>query len=535
MILVIVPHFAKRTKRQGSIMENEILCMQNITKIYDNGFNANSNVTLRVNKGEIHALVGENGAGKTTLMKILFGLESHQGGDIYIKGEKVEIHNPLDAIAHGIGMVHQHFMQVPSVTVAENVMLGIEPTKGLNFDIKSAIQKTQEISDRYQLEIQADEIVANLNVGMRQKVEILKALARNCDVLILDEPTAVLTPQETRELFVQLKKMAADGLSVIFISHKLEEVMELCNRITVLRAGMSVGSEAIENLDVAKISRMMVGRDVVLTMEKEDPETRETVAEINNLVWINDEEKKVIDGLSFSIKAGEIVGIAGVEGNGQTELTEILTGMTPYGIGSVKICGEELSGKTVREIRELGVASISEDRMKYGCAQTLSIRENIAATYLKDKRFRKGPFLDIKALNNFIDNCIKEYEIMCDDRTEPIRFLSGGNIQKVIVAREFSQDAKLIVASQPTRGIDVGTTEMIRKTLIRMTREKDCGVLLVSSDLNEILEVPDKLLVMFKGKIVAAFPKAQEVDEDLLGEYMLGIRKMSPEEMEAVL
>lgn len=512
-------------------MAKEILLMKNITKIYSNGFKANDHINLAVNEGEIHALVGENGAGKTTLMKILFGLEDYQEGDIYINSKKVSISSPIEAISYGIGMVHQHFMQVPSLSVAENVMLGIEPHKGINFNYQEAIQKTQEVADKYNLKINATDIVKNLGVGTKQKVEILKALVRNCKVLILDEPTAVLTPQETKELFIQLKNMAKEGLSIIFISHKLEEVMELCDRITVLRKGKTVAIDDISNLNPTKISQLMVGRDALNSIEKISIQPKETIAQIDNLTYFDENKKKIIDNISLKIHAGEIVGIAGVEGNGQNQLSEILTGMRNFDFGKILINGKNIQNLTIEKIRKLGVCSISEDRMKYGCAQCLSIRENIASIYLSNKEFNKGLLLDMKKLNKFIDDCIAEYEISCDDKTEPVRLLSGGNIQKVIVAREFNSGANLIVANQPTRGIDVGTTEIIHKKLIEKTRTGKVGALLISSDLNEVLEVSDRLLVMYKGKFVAHFKKMSDINENTLGQYMLGLKTMSQDEM----
>lgn len=512
-------------------MANEVLRMQNITKIYPNGFVANKDVSLIVNEGEIHALVGENGAGKTTLMKILFGMEDHQGGIIELFGKPAKITSPLDAIDKGIGMVHQHFMQVPSLTVAENVTLGMEPGKGPLFNQKKAEEITQEISDKYKLRVKADEVIADLNVGLRQKVEILKSLVRECKILILDEPTAVLTPQETRELFVQLKALKKDGISIIFISHKLEEVMELCDRVTVLRQGKTVGSDTIENLDTAKISRMMVGRDVILKLDKEPPSPKQNVVDIRDIEYVNDEKLKVVDGVSFKLRAGEILGVAGVEGNGQNEVAELLSGMRSIEKGEILVNGESIKGKSIRKIRDQGISYISEDRMRYGCAANLPIRENIMADRLHSKEFRVGPFLKTKKVKETMEGYIKEFEIACDDYSQPVRMLSGGNIQKVIVAREFTSGSNIIIANQPTRGIDVGTTEMIRKTLIRKSREDDVATLLVSSDLNEILEVSDRLIVMKDGKIVAHFTDAQKVSEDELGEYMLGVKSMTAKEM----
>ena len=510
----------------------EVLRMENITKIYSNGFMANKDVNLVINEGEIHALVGENGAGKTTLMKILFGMEDFQGGRILLDGKDANIANPLDAIAKGIGMVHQHFMQVPSLSVAENVTLGMEPGKGVIYNQKEAEKITQEIADRYQLKVNANERIADLGVGLRQKVEILKALVRKCRILILDEPTAVLTPQETQELFVQLKALKKDGIAIIFISHKLEEVMELCDRVTVLQHGRTIGTDVIENLDPVKISRMMVGRDVIMEIEKEPAKPEEIILEVENLKYKNNEDVMMVDGVSFGIRSGEIVGIAGVEGNGQNQVAEMVAGILRPQSGKIRVNGADIEGKSIRKIRQMGLAYISEDRMVYGCAPDLPIRENIMSDRIHQKEYRKfGLFIDTKKINREINELIEEFEISCDDMTQPVRMLSGGNIQKVIVAREFTSGAKLILANQPTRGIDIGTTEMIRKTLVRKAREEGIGTLLVSSDLNEILEVSDRLLVMKDGKIVAHFPDASKVGVDLLGEYMLGVKKMTAEEM----
>lgn len=516
-------------------MGKEMLRMQNITKIYPNGFVANKNVSFSVEEGEIHALVGENGAGKTTLMKILFGMETPQEGEIFIEGQKAHIANQLDAIAKGVGMVHQHFMLLPSLTVAENVVLGIEPLKRGLFDFNKAVQMTQEIADKYRFKLDAKSKVEDLSVGMMQKVEILKALIKGTRVLILDEPTAVLTPQETEELFEQLFLLRDHGHSIIFISHKLEEVMHLCSRVTILRHGYCQGNFDTKDLDETKISRLMVGRDVVLKMEKNLPERGREIARVQDLVYTDETEKNAIDHLSLSVNEGEIVGIAGVEGNGQTELSDVLAGMLPYHSGSVTINQTEVKGKSIRQVRDLGLAYIHEDRMKFGCAPQMSIKDNIIADRFRTKSCSKGGFLKDKDINAIIDQYIKDFEIACDGRNQPVRMLSGGNIQKVVIAREFTSPSNLIIANQPTRGIDVGTTEMIRKTLIKKARGGDTAVLLISADLNEVLEVSDRLLVMRKGKIVAAFPEASKVSEDLLGEYMLGLRTMTAEEMEGLL
>ncbi len=513
----------------------EALKMENITKIYPNGFVANKGITFSVQQGEIHALVGENGAGKTTLMKVLFGMEQPQEGSIYVNEQKVKISSPLEAISLGVGMVHQHFMLLPSMTVAQNVTLGMEPKKSGLVDTKKAIEMTQEMSDKYRFGLDATARVGDLSVGLMQKVEILKALIRGAKVLILDEPTAVLTPQETRELFEQLKLLRESGHSVIFISHKLEEVMELCDNVTVLRHGYCNGTHPISELDAAGISRLMVGRDVVLKIEKEDPKPGKPILELHNLCRTNAEGKKTLNNVSFTIHEGEVLGIAGVEGNGQSDLSDCISGMLPYDSGSVILNGRDLKGMKIADIRSTGMSVIPEDRMTVGCVNDLSVQDNAVADRFDKKENMNGIFLNAKKAKEITEDLIKEFEISCDSQDEAIRFLSGGNIQKVVVAREFTSGANFVVANQPTRGVDVGTAEMIRKYLVRQTREKGIGSLLISADLNEILEVSDRLLVMRQGKIVAAFPKANVVDVDVLGEYMLGIRTMTAEEMEGVL
>ena len=512
-------------------MAKELLRMDGITKIYPNGFMANKDVNLSVNESEIHALIGENGAGKTTLMKILFGLENCQEGKIYINGEETRFTSPLDAIARGVGMVHQHFMQVPNLTVAENIVLGMEPGRGQLFDRKKAIEMTREAAQKYQMDVDPNALIRDLSVGQKQKVELLKALIRNVKVLILDEPTAVLTPQETRELFVQLKFLRDQGYGIIFISHKLDEVMELCDRCTVLRHGRVTGHGNISELNPALLSKLMVEREVNLSIEKEKAQTGDTVVHVEKLNYLDKFGKLILKDLTFGVRTGEVVGIAGVEGNGQTEVSEIISGILTRTSGEIYLNGVETTGKSIRQIRELGLSHVSEDRMKYGMADSLSVRDNIVSTYLNSKEFSHGPFLDMKKLNRFVDDRIQEFEVACNDGSDNIKFLSGGNIQKVIVAREFSGDANFIIANQPTRGIDVGTADLIRRLLVRYTRESGRGVLLISSDLNEVLEVSDRLLVMKDGEVVAQFNDVKSVTDEMLGEYMLGIKRMTAEEM----
>ena len=516
-------------------MAGEVLRMENITKIYSNGFVANKDITFWLNEGEILALVGENGAGKTTLMKVLFGLENAQSGTVLVREQPVQIQNTLDAIDKGIGMVHQHFMLVPSLTVAENVALGIEPMKNGTFDYNKAVEMAGEVAEKYNFNIDPKMKVMDLSVGQMQKVEIMKVLIRGAKIIIMDEPTAVLTPQETDELFEQLILLKDSGHSIIFISHKLEEVKRICSRVTVLRHGFCLGSYELADMSESDISKLMVGRDVVLTIEKEQPKPGEVVVHIKDLTKINELGKTVLDGISLDIRAGEVVGIAGVEGNGQSELSDVLSGLGIFSAGEVAINGTSISGKTVHQIRQLGLAFIPEDRMVHGCAGDMSIRDNIIADRYFQPQYRKGMFINRKYIDEVVDQCIKDFEIACDDRDQPVRMLSGGNIQKVVVAREFTSGSNFILANQPTRGIDVGAAEMIRKTIVRKSREEKTASLLISADLNEVLECSDRLLVMRKGKVVAAFQQANQVSEDVLGEYMLGIKTMTAKEMEGVL
>lgn len=514
-------------------MPEEILLMDKITKVYPNGFVANKDVTLSVNKGEIHALMGENGAGKTTLMKILFGIEQPEEGRILIKGKEVKIGNPLEAIAHGVGMVHQHFMLVPSLTVAENVVLGMEPKKNGVFDFDEAVRITQEAAEKYNLKVDPRAKVEDLPVGFKQKVEIIKSLVRGAEILILDEPTAVLTPQETSELFVELKHLRDQGHTIVFISHKLPEIEELCDRMTVLRLGKSVGTANIADVTQQDMSRMMVGRDVILEVEKTKAHPKEAVLKVKDLKIVGDTGKTIVDNVSFSVRKGEILGVAGVEGNGQSQISEAITGLLKYQNGSIEVDGVNTKDKKIREIRELGVSHISEDRMTYGVSAFSGVKDNIISDRYYKKEFNKGLLLDNKKINNLTDNLIKEFLIKCDNRDSMVKMLSGGNMQKVVVAREFSNNPKVVIANQPTRGIDVGATEFIRKRLVQL-RDEGTAVLLISADLNEVLELSDSIIVMNEGKIAAYLEDASTVTDMELGEYMLGVKKQTPEEIARV-
>ncbi|WP_341534876.1 ABC transporter ATP-binding protein [Clostridium pascui] len=511
-------------------LSEEILAMQNITKVYPNGMVANKDVNFSVKSGEIHALMGENGAGKSTLMKILFGLERPEEGDILLKGQKISIDSPSTAIKNGIGMVHQHFMLVPSLTVAENMVLGMEPKKNGLIDIEKAIKVTEEISKKYNLIVDPKAKVSDLPVGIKQKVEILKALLRGAEILILDEPTAVLTPQETKELFVELINLKKKGHTIIFISHKLKEIKEICDRITILRAGRSIGVYDVAKVSQEDISRLMVGRDVVLKIEKEKNNPSNVILKVNNINYTDETGKTILNNISFTVRKGEILGIAGVEGNGQRELIELITGLEKYNDGEIFIDGQEIKDLSIKEIRNLGASHISEDRMIFGAAGEASIEENIISDRFDSKELNKGVLLSMSKIHSMVRELIKDYRVKCDSADQPVKMLSGGNIQKVVVAREFSSNPKLIVANQPTRGIDVGATEFIHKKLVEL-RDEGTGVLLISADLNEAMELSDSLMVMYGGEVVAYFKDSSKVTEEELGTYMLGINKQSPEEI----
>lgn len=510
-------------------MADEILLMKNITKVYPNGVVANKDVNFSVKSGEIHALMGENGAGKSTLMKMLFGLETPEEGEIFIKGQAINIDSPTTAIKNGIGMVHQHFMLVPSLTVAENMVLGIEPIKKGFIDFKKAVSITSEISKKYNLTVDPKAKVEDLPVGMKQKVEILKALLRGAEILILDEPTAVLTPQETKELFVELNTLKENGHTIIFISHKLKEIKQICDRITILRSGRSVGVHQVDSVTEEDISKLMVGRDVILKVNKDKSRPKTSVLDIEGLTYVDDTSKEILKDINFSVRRGEIVGIAGVEGNGQRELVEVITGLRKYINGNVRVCDKEIQNLSIKEIRDLGLSHISEDRMTYGVASEATIQENIISDrYNKDELNKFGLF-KMGKIRSLVKELIRDYKVKCDDGNQQIKMLSGGNIQKVVVAREFSSSPSLIVANQPTRGIDVGAIEFIYHKLVKL-RDEGAGILLISADLNEVMELSDSLLVMYGGEVVAYFDDSSMVTEEELGKYMLGLKKQSPEE-----
>jgi len=512
----------------------ELLRMEGITKVYPNGIVANRNVDFSVKAGEIHGLVGENGAGKSTLMKILFGLNRAEEGRILLKGKEIQVDSPHAAIGHGIGMVHQHFMLVPSLTAAENLVMGLEPRKGIYLDRRAAEQTTEELGRRYNLAVDPKALVRDLPVGIKQRLEILKALHRGARILILDEPTAVLTPQETEELFSELKQLRAEGNTIIFISHKLNEIKELCDRVTIMRAGKAQGTFAVSDVSEQDISRLMVGRDVVLQVQKGPPSPREPILKVSDLVVLNRFRKRAVDGVSFGVRRGEILGIAGVEGNGQGELVEAITGLGSFSSGAITVNGRSIAGLGIGAIREAGVCHVPEDRMTYGCAANLGIEANLISCNHGKPDFSGPVFLKGKAIREHSQRLVAEYAVKCASPLQEVGMLSGGNIQKVVVAREFSSDPSLIVADQPTRGIDVGATEFIRARLVEL-RDAGAAVLLVSADLNEVMELSDSLIVMYGGRISAYVPDAKAVSEEELGLYMLGLKRQDSAEIERVV
>ncbi len=514
-------------------MDDYVIQMKKITKVYPNGIVANQDVDFNVKRGEIHALMGENGAGKSTLMKMLFGLEQPTSGEIWVNGEKVNLTSPSVALAHGIGMVHQHFMLVPSLTVAENMVLGMVPTKNGLIDYKKAIEITEEYSKKYNLEVEPNTQVRDIPVGMKQKVEILKALVRGAKILILDEPTAVLTTQETTELFRELKNLKNQGFTLIFISHKLNEIMEITDRMTILRGGRSMGVYNTADEDEEKISRLMVGRDVVLKVDKDKAKPTDTVLKVRDLEFVNEWGKKMLDKVSFDVRKGEILGIAGVEGNGQKELVDMLFSFNTPNAGTIEVNGKSTIGMSQRELRRNHIALVPEDRMLYGIAGKATIEENLMSDRISEPRFNNGILFNMPAIHQEADTLIKDYTVLCKNRNQQVGNLSGGNIQKVVVAREFSNDPALIIADQPTRGIDVGATEFIHKKLVELSRS-GIAVLLISADLNEVMELSDSLIIMCGGHIAAYFEDTADLSDEMMGKYMLGVERQKPEEIRRV-
>jgi simple sugar transport system ATP-binding protein len=497
-----------------------VLEVRNITKRFP-GVLANDHISFTLEAGEIHTFLGENGAGKSTLMNILYGLYDPDEGEIFINGKQVSIRGPNDAIRQGLGMVHQHFMLVPTLTVAENVMLGTEITNGLVLDQRTANARIRELSQQYGLDVPPDALIMDLPVGVQQRVEIVKALYRGADMLILDEPTAVLTPQEADELFVVVRSLVAQGKSIIFISHKLKEVLAIADRITVLRRGRVVGTADPKQATDQQLAAMMVGREVLLLVDKEPAKPSNPVLEVQDLRVLDDRRTVAVDGLSLEVRAGEVLGIAGVQGNGQTELVEALTGLREVVSGHVRLLGKDVTGATPRKILETGVAHIPEDRHRHGLVLSYPIADNLVLSTYYHEPFAHGVRVDAQAIDQNAQRLVKEFDVRTPSTLTPASSLSGGNQQKVVVAREFSRPIKLLIAAQPTRGLDVGSIEFIHNGIIRQ-RDEGVAVLVVSAELDEILALSDRIAVMFKGKIIATIPAAEATREGL-GLLMAGI------------
>lgn len=494
--------------------------MLNIRKEFP-GIVANDNITVQLKKGEIHALLGENGAGKSTLMNVLFGLYQPEKGEIRVKGEKVNITNPNIANDLGIGMVHQHFMLVEPFTVTQNIVLGKEPTNKFGMiDIQKARKEIQELSDRYGLKVDPDSKISDISVGMQQRVEILKTLYRGAEVLIFDEPTAVLTPQEISELLDIMRSLVKEGKSIILITHKLKEIMEVCDRCTVIRKGKGIGTVNVSETNTTELASLMVGREVSFTTEKKAAQPKHTVLDIKDLYVKDSRKVDLVKGLNLEVKAGEIVGIAGVDGNGQTELIEAITGLAKTSSGSIKMNNKEISNLKPRKITESGVGHIPQDRHKFGLVLDYSIGENIVLQTYYKKPYSKAKVLNYKEIFRKAEEIINEYDVRTPSVYTKARALSGGNQQKAIIGREIDRSPDLLIAAQPTRGLDVGAIEFIHNKLIE-ERDKGKAILLVSFELDEIMDVSDRIAVMFDGEIVADV-KPEETNEQELGLLMAG-------------
>jgi ABC-type uncharacterized transport system ATPase subunit len=498
-----------------------VLELRGITKSFP-GVLANDHIDLNLQKGEIHALLGENGAGKTTLMNILYGLYKPDEGEILVAGKTTEIQTPNDAISLGIGMVHQHFMLVPVMTVAENVMLGIEPTRaGVFLDEARVANRIREISEAYGLEVDPETYVKDLSVGIQQRVEIIKILYREADILILDEPTAVLTPQEVEGLFRILRTLIDKGKSIIFITHKLKEVMELADRITVLRAGRTVGTVTPDEVNPEKLASMMVGREVNLVVRKKPAHPGDVALAVHDLVVRDQRGNTAVSGATFDVRKGEVLGIAGVQGNGQTELVYALTGLLPFVSGELQLLGEVVHRLTPRGVMERGIAHVPEDRQRHGLVLSFPIYDNLVLCTYYLPPFARGMELQEKTIVENGEKLAKEFDIRTPSVYLSASSLSGGNQQKVIVAREFSRPIQLLVASQPTRGLDVGSIEYIHNRIIQK-RDEGTAVLVVSSELDEIMALSDRIAVMYRGRIMGIV-EASKTDKEYLGLLMAGI------------
>lgn len=502
--------------------------MRGIVKNFP-GVLANNNVDFDVNAGEIHALLGENGAGKSTLMKILYGLYQPDRGEIFINNKPASIHSPSDAINLGIGMIHQHFMLVPTLTVTENVALGLPSTRGLIVDFDLVAKRIKELAEIYGLSVNPDAYVWQLSVGQQQRVEIIKALYRGASLLILDEPTAVLTPQEVDEFFVILKQMVKIGHSMVFISHKLHEVMSITNRITVLRDGSVVGTRKTTETNEKDLANLMVGREVVMTLERPPVKIGDIRLEVQNLWAKSDNNTDALRGVNLQVHTGEILGLAGVSGNGQKELAEVINGLRPAIKGNVILEGQDITNQKTSVLIDKGISYIPEERMKDGMIKDFSVSENLILRDQTKQPISHYTFLNFKAIEKRSNMLVRTFNVKTPTLETPVKSLSGGNIQKLILAREISRSPRVLIAAQPTRGLDIGATEYVHQQLISQ-RESGTATLLISEDLDEIMALSDRIAVIYEGKIMGIIPNEKATTE-AIGLMMAGI---NPEERKII-
>jgi len=498
--------------------------MKGITKFFaSTQVRANEGVDFSVERGEVHALVGENGAGKTTLMNILYGLIKPDSGEIFMDSQNVRINHPDDAIKHGIGMVHQHFKLVPSFTVAENILLGMEPNQTGFLSQQKENKLVDELAKKFNLPVDPTARIRDLPVSMQQRVEILKVLQRNAKILILDEPTAVLTPQEVHELITVIRGLSKQGYTIIFITHKLIEVMSVADRVSVMRGGRMMGTKKVSETSIPELARMMVGRDVQFQPDRPQVEPGELLLLLRNLCAQNDQGLPALKNVSLEVREGEILGIAGVSGNGQRELAEVIAGLRTATSGDVEIAGKPILKASVAERMRAGLAFIPEERMRHGTIGTFSVAENVILQRHGGEPFSHGIFLNFRAIAQYTDELIHRFNVKTPTQETAIKNLSGGNIQKLILARELSRRPKVLIAAQPTRGVDIGATEYIRNVLIEQ-RSQQVATLLISEDLDEILALSDRIAVLYEGEVVGIV-KRDEADVETLGLMMAGVRE----------
>ena len=524
MEITIVSVPLRHERRVSRLAEDFVIEMLHITKEFP-GIKANDDITLQLRRGEVHALLGENGAGKSTLMSVLFGLYQPEAGKILKDGKEVQVRDPNDANALGIGMVHQHFKLVECFSVLDNIILGAEPNRMGFLQKAEARKKVQALSEKYGLRVDPDALISDISVGMQQRVEILKMLYRDNEILIFDEPTAVLTPQEIDELMQIMRGFKAEGKSILFITHKLNEIMAVADRCTVLRKGKYMGTVDIKDTTKEELSRMMVGRDVQLQVEKKPPKTGKVVLDVQGMTMHNSIHKKdSVKNVSFQVREGEIVCLAGIEGNGQTEFVYGLTGLDKITAGKITLDGTDITHAAIRQRAKEGMSHIPEDRHKHGLVLDYSLENNIVLQRYWQPEFQQGGFIRHDKVREYSDRLIEQYDVRSGQGSSTIvRSMSGGNQQKAIIAREIDRDPRLLVAVQPTRGLDVGAIEYIHRQIVA-ERDKGKAVLLVSLELDEVMNLSDRILVMYEGEIVGEFdPKKTTVQE--LGLYMAGARK----------